>query len=72
MAGWDWSDLDEHYRQGIVYVLITAAFYTCLTLILRKAQALPTRLTPITQMAWEGLSGAAVSSLLVWPSHEAS
>ena len=23
-------------------------------------------------MAWEGLSGAAVSSLLVWPSHEAS
>ena len=40
MAGWDWSDLDEHYRQGIVYVLITAAFYTCLTLILRKAQGL--------------------------------
>ena len=26
----------------------------------------------MAQMAWVGLCGAAVSSLLVWPSHEAS
>ncbi len=71
IVGWDWSGLDQHYRLGIVYGLITAVFYTCLTLILRKAQALPTRLTPTAQMAWVGLSGAMVSSLLVWPSHEA-
>ena len=71
VQGRNWWGLDGHYWLGIVYGLITAAFYTCLTLILRKAQALPIRLTPTAQMAWVGLFGAVLSSLLVWPSHEA-
>jgi drug/metabolite transporter (DMT)-like permease len=71
IVGWNWSSLEQYYRVGILYGLITAAFYTGLTLILRKAQTLPNKLTPVAQMAWVCLSGAVTSSLLVWPSHEA-
>jgi drug/metabolite transporter (DMT)-like permease len=71
IVGWNWSSLEADYRLGLIYGLITAGFYTGLTLILRKGQTLPNKLTPVAQMAWVCLSGTLASSLLLWESHEA-
>lgn len=71
IVGWDWSVLDATYRLGIIYGLITAACYTALTLIFRKSQTLPSKLSPSVNMAWVSLIGAVVASAEVWPSGEA-
>ena len=61
LVGWDWNELGPRYRIGVGYGLATAAFYTFLTLILRKSQTLPEKLAPMANMAWVGLIGAAIA-----------
>jgi drug/metabolite transporter (DMT)-like permease len=65
LVGWDWNELGPRYRIGVGYGLATAAFYTFLTLILRKSQTLPEKLSPMANMAWVGLIGAAIAGVEV-------
>jgi drug/metabolite transporter (DMT)-like permease len=61
LVGWDWLELGDRYHMGVVFGLITAAFYTILTLVLRKSQTLPVRLSPTANMAWVGLIGSVIA-----------
>jgi drug/metabolite transporter (DMT)-like permease len=65
LVGWDWYALGPRYHIGVVYGLITAAFYTFLTLTLRKSQTLPEKLSPMANMAWVGGIGAAIAGVEV-------
>ena len=42
----------------MVYGLLAAAVYTGLTLILRRSQTLPEKLSPVVNMAWVSLLGS--------------
>jgi drug/metabolite transporter (DMT)-like permease len=70
IVGWNWSDLGADYRWGVLYGLITAAIYTALTLILRKSQTIPGRLSPMANMTWVCLIGAMVALPVIGYSDE--
>jgi drug/metabolite transporter (DMT)-like permease len=70
IVGWDVTVMAPLYRLGIVYGLLTAVCYTCVTLLLHRSRRIPNKLSPGANMALVALFGALVGGLAVRPSNE--
>lgn len=70
LVGLDFQSMDRLYQLGIIYGLLTACCYSCVTLTIQKSQRLSIRLGPVSNMAWLCLSGSVFGSLGVIASGE--
>ncbi len=70
IVGWHFEQMGIHYKQGLIFGLLTALCYTSFTLVLQKSQKLPEKLSPTANMMWVCVFGSISGSFFVIPSGE--
>lgn len=70
LVGFDFQSMDKFFQLGIIYGLLTACFYSCVTLTIQKSQRLSARLGPVSNMVWLCLFGSVFGSFGVMTTGE--